>query len=229
MKCKLLKSSLIIAGVLAGQSAFATQAGDYLARARVINVAPSVDSQEITLIGGGAFPAAGSQIDAESQPTIDVDFTYFVTNNFGIELLLDTTSLHEINGAGAIGSAGKLGEVRALPPALIAQYHFTPGKRIRPYVGAGINYTFFLNEETTPTLDSVVPGSTSGLEVDDTFALVAQAGVDIDIDNDWYFNVDLKYIALDTTATISSDGVAAATVDFELNPVVFGAGLGMRF
>ena len=53
--------------------------------------------------------------------------------------------------------------------------------------GAGINYTLFFSETTTDqftsTIDAVAgPGVTStGLSVDDAFGLVAQAGVDIDI------------------------------------------------
>jgi outer membrane protein len=229
MKLNLLKSTVLVTSLLATSSAFATQAGDILARARLINIAPSVDSGEILLIAGGApWPSAGSGVDVDSAVTLDIDFTYFVTDNFGIELLLDLSSVHDIQGTGS-AAVGKIGEVRVLPPALIAQYHFSPASNIRPYAGAGINYTFFLNEKTTPALTGALAATSSSVDVDDTFALVAQAGVDIDIDNDWFFNVDVKYIALDTTATVSANGAAAATVDFDLNPLVIGVGVGTRF
>ena len=206
----------------------ATQAGDILARARIINVSPDASSDQILLAGTNTPFVADSAIDVDSKVTLDIDFTYFVTDNFGVELLLDISSKHDIQGAGSVAGLGKVGEVTVLPPALIAQYHFSPGRNIRPYAGLGINYTFFFSEETTAALDGAV-GAPTDLDVDDTFALVAQAGVDIDIDDELYFNIDLKYIDLDTTATINAGGAAAATVDFDLNPIVFGAGIGMRF
>lgn len=157
-----------------------------------------------------------------------------VANNFGIELMLDTTSKHTINGTGNLAGV-EVGEVTVLPPSLIAVWHFMPSNNIRPYAGAGINYTFFFSESTTSeftsTIDAVVvPGVTStGLSVDDAFGLVAQVGVDIDINKDWYVSFDAKYIALDTTATIQENGVDTATVDFDVNPLVLGIGVGTSF
>lgn len=229
MYIKILSASaLMCTALITASPVMATQEGDILARARVINISPDVSSGQILLVGTGApWPSAGSGIDVDSQLTLDIDFTYFVTDNFGVELLLDISSKHDIQGTGS-AAVGKIGEVTVLPPALIAQYHFSPGSNIRPYAGVGINYTLFLSEKTTSTLDGALSAST-GLSVDDTFGLVAQAGVDIDIDNDWYFNFDVKYIALDTTATVTANGADAATVDFDLNPLVIGVGVGMRF
>ena len=229
-KQSFLKYSVIFSAILSSTAALAgTQEGDILARARIINISPSVDSGEILLIGSGApWPAANSGIDVDSKVALDVDFTYFVTDNIGVELLLDTSSVHDINGTGS-AAVGKIGEVRVLPPALIAQYHFSPSNSMRPYAGAGINYTFFLNEETTSTLTGALGATSSDVNVDDTFSFVLQAGVDIDINNDWYFNADIKYFTLDTTATVSADGNDVATVDFDLNPVVIGLGIGMKF
>ncbi len=38
---------------------------------------------------------------------------------------------------------GGLGGVGVLPPTPLLQYHFNHAGRVRPYVGAGINYTYF--------------------------------------------------------------------------------------
>ena len=229
MKLNALTTGLMLAGLMASQTVLATQTGDILARVRLINISPNVDSGVITAIGGGAPLGANATIDVDAKATLDVDFTWFVNDHFGLELLLDLSSVHEVNGAGDLATAGKLGEVRVLPPALVAQYHFSPGSNIRPYAGAGVNYTFFLSEKTTATTTGALGATSSGLEVDDTFAFVFQAGVDIDIDKDWYFNLDAKYMLMNTTATISANGAPAATVEFDLDPLVIGAGIGMRF
>jgi outer membrane protein len=203
--------------MLVNVPASAVGQGDILARARIINIAPDVSSDNIKLADG---TDAGVGIDVDNKVTLDVDFTYMVTNNFGVELLLDISSKHDITVDG-----DKVGDVVVLPPPLIAQWHFMPQNNIRPYAGAGINYTFFFSENT----DEANLGANTGLEVDDAFGLVAQVGVDIDINKDWYFNVDAKYIDLNTSATITANGAKYATVDFDLNPVVLGVGVGTRF
>lgn len=110
-----------------------------------------------------------------------------------------------------------------------------PNNNIRPYAGAGINHTFFFDESTTndftSTMNSVLgSGVTStGLDVEDEFGVVLQAGVDIDINKDWFFNADVKYISLEPTAKIKVNGVETAEVDFDLDPFVFGIGIGTKF
>ncbi len=231
--CKNVISTAIISVSLVSTPLMAVEQGDILVRARIINIAPDVGSNQI-LLNDGTPLAPPSGIDVDSATTLDIDFTYMVTNNFGVELLLDLTSKHDITGTGNL-SGVNIGEVTVLPPSLIAQWHFMPANNIRPYAGAGINYTLFFSETTTDqftsTIDAVAgPGVTStGLSVDDAFGLVAQAGVDIDINKDWYVNFDAKYIALDTTATIQVNGVDTAKVDFDLNPWVFGVGIGTSF
>jgi outer membrane protein len=229
---KLITATSILSALVASAPAFAVDQGDILVRARIINIAPDVGSNQVMAGGAPLAPPAG--IDVDSQTTLDIDFTYMTTKNIGIELLLDLSSTHDINGTGNL-SGVKVGDVTVLPPALIAQWHFMPDNNIRPYAGAGIDYAMFFNESTTDqftsTIDAVAgPGVTStGLSVDDTFGLVAQVGVDIDINKDWFVNFDAKYIDMNTTATVQVNGADTATVDFDLNPWVLGVGVGTKF
>ena len=201
-----LKTSVIFSALLASSTALANQEGDILVRARLININPDGDSEVLGL-------------DVEDHYSLDIDFTYMVSSNFGIELLLDTTSTHRITLGG-----NDVITTRVLPPSLIAQYHFTPNGKIRPYVGAGINYTLFLDEEGEGILDG------AGIELDDSVGYVVQAGVDYDISNDWFFNVDIKYIDIDTTATITNSILGPkATDEVDVNPTILGVGIGTRF
>ena len=45
-------------------------------------------------------------------------------------------------------STAVTGETKHLPPTLSLQYYFTNKSRITPFVGAGINYTYFFDEKT---------------------------------------------------------------------------------
>ncbi len=226
----LVSTAAIAVAMLTSSSAIAVQQGDWLVRARIIDIAPNVSSGEITDMAGAPV-APPSGIDVDSAVTLDIDFTYMFTNNIGVELLLDLTSTHDITATGNLGAAipGNIAEVTVLPPSLIAQYHFMPQNNIRPYAGAGINYTFFLDESTTSALTTGLGATTTGLKVDDTAGFLVQAGVDIDINKDWYVNFDAKYFWINTTATISADGADAAKVDFDLNPLVLGIGIGTHF
>ena len=224
--CKKVISTALISGFIVSTPLMAVEQGDILVRARIINIAPDVGSNDITDMSGTSLGLGG--IDVDDATTLDIDFTYMVTNNFGIELLLDLTSTHDISGTGGL-SGVNIGEVTVLPPSLIAQWHFLPANNIRPYAGAGINYTIFFDESTHSDLTNGLGATSTGVSVDDAFGLVAQAGVDIDINKDWYVNFDAKYIALDTTATIQVDGMDTAKVDFDLNPWVFGVGIGTSF
>ena len=112
-----------------------------------------------------------------------------------------------------------LGSVTLLPPTLTLQYHFNANGRVRPYVGAGVNFTHFFNEDL-PT-----GGIATSIQYDDSFGLAAQAGIDFDINDVWFFNVDVKKIDINTDVTING----AIQADVDIDPWVFGIGFGRRF
>ena len=224
----LVSLAAIAVTLLTSTSAIATQKGDWLVRARIIDIIPNVSSGEITdMSGTPVSPPSG--IDVDSALTLDIDFSYFFTNNFAVELLLAIPATHDVTATGNLSSLGQIGEVTVLPPALIAQYHFMPNNNIRPYAGAGLGYIFFFDESTTSSLTNGLGASSTGLDVDNTADFLVQAGVDIDLKNNWFVNFDVKYFWINTTATIKADGADAAKVDFDLDPLVLGVGGGYRF
>jgi outer membrane protein len=99
-------------------------------------------------------------------------------------------------------------------------------------VGVGVNYTAFLWNDATNRLEDAV-GSPVDVDMDNGFTWAAQAGLDVDLDERWFFNVDVKYIDLDTTASLLiKNGPLANTglrVDVDISPWVIGAGIGLRF
>jgi len=118
----------------------------------------------------------------------EVDFTYFVTKNIGLELIAATTKHSASGRTGTTGSIGKLADTWVLPPTLTAQYHFAPEGKIRPYVGAGLNSTIFCNERASGSLEAAV-GPTSA-HLSDCFGSVLQAGVDVNLSASMFLNGD---------------------------------------
>ena len=197
------------------------EAGDNFIRLRGIVVSPTESSSGIT----PAFPAEHVAVNDSVMP--EIDFTHMVSNNVGFELIAATTK-HNVSGtSGTTGGIGNLASTWVLPPTLTMQYHFAPEGKVRPYVGAGVNYTVFYSEKATPGLVGAVGPTT--VSMTDSFGWAAQAGVDVDIGENVFLNLDVKYIDIDTTATLSTTAAGVQTVRAKIDPLVFGAGIGFKF
>lgn len=195
------------------------QESDWLVRLRGIVVSPTEKSSPVL----PAFP--GGKVGVGDSVMPEVDFTYMLADHIGAELILATTK-HSVTGRGALGGIGKLAGSWVLPPTLTLQYHFAPRAKVRPYVGAGVNYTIFYAEKASDGLEDAI-GSTR-VRMDDSFGYALQAGVDVDLTDRVFLNLDVKYIDIDTTARLTTGG-ATNRVDVSVDPVVAGVGLGVRF
>ncbi len=208
----------------AAPAAVAYEAGDVLVRGRVIAVDPhensgAVKSNTLGSLGGG--------VGVDSNITPELDFTYMLTPAWGLELIL-ASSKHNVEGAGTLTGLGKLFDARTLPPTLTLQYHFNTNGGIRPYAGIGLNYTLFFNEDATSDLKTL-GGGRAKVKLDDSWSLAANVGVDIALNKDWFINVDVKYIDMDTTATIRTNALGRLKVDVDIDPWMYGIGIGRRF
>lgn len=213
------KSALALVLLAAASTPAAAEQGDLLVRLRGIIVAPTEDSGAVT----PTFPTGSVSVDNAIVP--EVDFTYFLTDNIGAELILATTP-HDISGEGALAGLGEIADTMVLPPTLTLQYHLNPAGKIRPYLGVGVNWTIFYSEDSKAALDNAIGATTVDLE--DSVGVAFQAGLDFDITERVFVNLDVKYVDIDTTATLNTGGLIN-TVDVDLDPIVGGIGFGMRF
>ncbi len=139
----------------------------------------------------------------------ELDLEYFLLKNVSAELILGVTK-HDIKSGGQAA-----GSTWLLPPTLTVKYHPLAGGSISPYVGAGINYTIPFESQFNAVPD---------FKIDNSFGWAAQAGVDIKIKENLFFNLDYKYVNADTKIT-----VAGTKYKLDLNPNLFGIGVGYRF
>ena len=151
----------------------------------------------------------GLSINDKSMPEIDV--SYFFTPNIAAELVLTIPQKHDLRAGGV-----QIGTLRHLPPTLTAQYHFAPNGAIRPYVGAGINYTRFSSVHLP-----------AGVGIDrNSFGGALQLGVDIPLPyKNLILNFDVKKVYIKTD--VSAGGAKIGS--FKVDPVLFGIGLGWGF
>ena len=218
-----MKKLLLITAAAIGLAATPAQAkqGDILFRVRGIMVAPNEKSGSIL----PAFP--GEKVSVNNSVMPEVDFTYMATDNIGFELIAATTK-HSASGiSGTTGTLGKLASTWVLPPTLTVQYHPIAEGPIRPYVGAGVNYTVFYSEKASKSLEAAV-GKTN-VRMSDSFGWAAQVGVDIDLNEKMFLNLDVKYIDIDTTTRLTTTAAGVQKVKVNLDPLVVGVGVGWRF
>lgn len=138
-----------------------------------------------------------------------IDFEYFFTKNISSELMAAVTR-HDIKSDGQF-----IGSTWLLPPTLTVKYHPLAGAPVSPYAGVGINLTIPFKSH----LNGV-----DNFSIDNTVGWVAQAGADIKIKDNVYFNIDYKYVNIDTKIKIGAD-----KFKLDVNPNLVSLGLGYRF
>ena len=198
-----MKKHIVMAAILAAGSvtgAYAQASGDSPWMVRVRSVHLDSSNKDSTPLG----------LSINNKTFGEVDVTYFLSPNLAAELVLTTPQKQTVYANGS-----EIGSFKHLPPSLLLQYHFTDLQGIKPYVGAGINYTHFS--------DVSLP---AGVSLDShSWGWAFQAGLDIPLDRNWSINLDVKkaYIRSDIYAAGSSIG------RLRVDPILYAVGLGYRF
>jgi outer membrane protein len=216
MNSKQLRMGVALAAAgLAAQPLVANAAqGDWIVRGGAAYVVPADDNLENL----GGEPGVDVTVDEGVGATAEV--AYMLRDNWAIELLVAYPIAHDVDLNGAGDADGKVARVEHLPPTLSLQYHFIPEGQFRPYVGAGLNYTTFTKVHETGALRDGVR-----LELDDSWGVALQAGLDIDIRDNWFANVGVRWIDIDSDAQINGDDVG----EVEIDPFIYQLQIGYRF
>jgi len=196
---------IVMAVVLALLSLNAMAETPWLVRARAVYIDPADKSDPLGGVG------AVDRIHVSDKTIPELDISYFFTPNLAAELMLTYPQRHKVYLDG-----NSIGSFRALPPGLIAQYHFMPAAQVSPYVGIGVNWTTF-------SRNKMMDGAAS-LE-HDSVGPVIQAGLDVKLGGPWSLNFDVKKVWLRSDVLLGGAKVSKAKVD----PILIGAGIGYRF
>lgn len=223
---KTLFTASLLAAALAAPLAQAHQAGDIIVRAGAITVDPREDSGAISTAVTGSLAGSSATLDSDTQ--LGLNFAYMVTDNIGIELLAATPFSHDV-GVKGLGAPldGKFGSIKHLPPTLsVVYYPLASQSAFQPYVGAGINYTWFFDDKLSSHAES---NGFSGLELKDSWGLAAQIGMDYMLTDTLMLNAQVRYIDIDTEATSNHSELGKVKVDVDVDPFVYMVGLGYKF
>jgi len=203
-------------GILSVLPATAQEAqGDWLLRARAVRIAAANQSDPIPSL---AVPGDAITINDRTIPEVDV--TYFFTPNIAAELVLTVPQKQRVTvEQSALGGPVGIGSFKHLPPTLMLQYHFRPDATLRPYLGAGLNYT------RISSVRLAVP-TVGPLELEhNSVGFAIGGGVDVAVARNWFLNFDVKKVQI--RSDVSQFGQKLSTV--KVDPWLFGVGVGYRF
>ncbi|MBX9747118.1 MAG: outer membrane beta-barrel protein [Hyphomonadaceae bacterium] len=173
-----------------------------------------LDNFQIKVGVSGILPdESGDPIDVDISdewvPSLQIE--YFFNDNVSAELLC-CVATHDVATTGGLD----LGEVTHFPPTLTVKYRWTSFGPVEPYVGAGVNYTAFIDDE---------PPAGMTIDYDESFGLALQAGFDYRIDEHWGVNFDVRYVEISTDVTINNSIQDSVDID----PWIISTSIAYRF
>jgi outer membrane protein len=191
---------------LVATSAHAYQAGDMMLRVGAAGVLPTSESDPIPAL-------SNAKIEAQDAWSLGITFTYMATDNLGIGVLAAWPFDHDIEVVGG----SQVADTKHLPPTVTLQYYFDTGSKLHPYIGAGVNYTNFFDEDIS------LPNTS--LKLDDSWGLAGEVGMDYELNDGWLVSGQVWYIDINTEASITG----VAPFDVEIDPWVVMLSVGKKF
>lgn len=158
---------------------------------------------------------------------LDGSTTVFFSKNIaaelGVGLQLYKTSASSVQSVsynyGNRGNTSKKKNIYAVPLSLTFQYHVAPFGAIRPYLGAGYQYTWTLSKSKQFVLEG-------------GHGYVCQAGVDFALSDDTLLSFDVKRFQFTPKVKYKDSFLGQGygfTAKTKINPVIVSFGIGWKF
>jgi outer membrane protein len=160
----------------------------------------------------GQLAGMKASINSDTKPTVSVE--YLLTPSLGVELLAAVPFKHDVRLDGVTAASTK-----QLPPTLGVNYHFMPDATVSPFIGAGLNYTYFFSTKGQGPLQG------AHVKIDNSWGAAAHAGIDVQLSPKWLLTADLRWIGISGDVRVNGVKVGTAKVD----PLVYGLSFGYRF
>lgn len=202
--------------------AMATLAGACAAQAQVNVVKLGLtryDTHARTSGIKGIGVPAGADAAVGDATTMIAVYERLLSPNMGVELVLGVPPKISSRATGSVAFLGEVLTARNVAPTLLFNYHFgDSGSKIRPYVGAGLNWTRFVDVKSTLAPD---------VEMSDSYGWAVQGGVSVAFDKQWGMFASVATLKVKSDLVASGSTVLTTTIDFR--PVVYSAGVSYRF
>lgn len=216
---KALRISVVgIAWLLLPGLALSAGAGDWVVRSGVAAIDPRENTRELREDGN----ATGYKVGLNGDIQLGIAVEYRFESNWGLELFTATPYQHTSKLLGFID----LIDFKQVPLALSAVYHLPAASGLYPYLGVGVNYTFFFDEELSSDLERYDSGRA---EQQNSFGAALQMGVDYPVNERWLVNLSVRWLDVDSEVDIRTDGGNRLQSDMDIDPMLYSASVGYTF
>jgi len=225
---KALFAGLSIAFTCAG-----AQADELDNAVRIGYAGVSFNTKSGDLSGPPGTTPPGIQVGLKNTDLLALSYERRLSDQWSVMLQAGTPPIIHVQGAGNAAALGSAVTARTWFPAVLVNYTFASVFGVRPYVGAGVNYTFFTDRQVSAAYTNAVQGTSSSIKMKSSLGPVVRLGAEYPIDKNWAVEFGYLHYWIKTTATITTAtpgfGNIVRTVDTKANPDVLGLTLGYRF
>lgn len=206
---------VVFAILLIGNPGFAEK-GDTEVGFRLLWVTGSASS-------AGTIADTGSSIAFSSGPGIEVDWVLWPLDELTVELAVGASAQPVKTNGGSLGGLDG-GSLWRIPLSAVAQYRPDLDGSFDPYVGLGLVYNINTYDESTAYKELF-----SEVSFSNDVNVVVQAGVTYTLNVRWSANLDLRYMGMNTDATLTAVDGTTQTLGFRFDPWVVGLGFRYRY
>lgn len=202
----------------------------------VISVMPDDSSGSLNVVEQVAGLTPGSTgVAVNNNSQLGITFDYDLDSEWSLQLIAATPFSHDITATGSLAGL-KIGDTKHLPPTLLLQYNWRFDNGIEPFVGVGLNYTWFFDSQADAQLVSALQGlgavtatDNVDLKLKNSFGYALQAGFNVNLNSDWGLHFMVSTMDIDTTGDVRVNGTAIQSVDVSIDPIVAMAGVRYTF
>ena len=179
----------------------------------------------------GPFVPSGLNTHVENVETLYLAYVRTLSPHFVAELAVGYPPLTKTEGKGpaTLGSVPYNGQVistaRWIAPTLLFEYVFgDPASRLRPYVGLGVNYTRFIDRQSTAAGNAASGGPTS-ISLPSSVGPTVTAGVSYRLAERWHVYASYSVGQVNSKLTADTGGVLRTSeIHFWPNTLVVSVG-----
>lgn len=219
---RILASLLIATAVMAAPAAAQEAKGSV--QIKVLGTAVLPDGKITDVKTDNFGLPANTQTEANDNyvPTLAIE--YFLNDNFSVETICCMTQ-HDVDGVTGLPGAELVSNAKLIPATITGKAHVDLGA-VKPYVGAGVTYFWWVDVDPGAAVKSAITKT----DLSDEFGFVLQGGIDVPInDKGLGLTLDAKKYFVGTTASWYAGNTLMIETEHDLDPWVLSAGVSYRF
>ena len=210
----MLKRILLFLFVLAGLRVSAQHRSDVT----LWSVGATLDSRAVHNDAGLTFG-----FFFEQNSGVGLSFNHYWTDHLSTELAVDTFRGDVETAATFTNGRAHLGDLNGRAISGMAQWHFLPGRRVRPYLSAGLAH---ISGDFDPDdIISVLPIDLPNIDLESEVTWTAAVGLDVNLTDHWALAGEVKEVPWNGVEVTGSN----AGDEFKLDPTLFNVGVRYRF